>query len=219
MSLDLMDADGPKNSTIFVLGATGCGKTTLIANLLKERPRFVIFDTREEYDPEFFGNHCKVVSTTRELIDALNLPSEQIIIRLPPGREESGDPIINSWCYTLIEFQRLNKSNFPPLTVGMDELNRFVTPQSSPNGLKEIIQRGRGHNIQKIFGAQWFNSIPTWTRDTFTEIYVFRHSDPNGLRMLENYGVDSGMVATLPPYTVLHTNPTGEISIYKLQAK
>lgn len=213
ISVELFNDRSEPNSTVFVLGATGCGKTTLMANLLKQRQRFVIVDTREEYPPQFFGNHVKVCKTIHEFVDALNAPTERIIVR-PPGTVDD-EWFMDLLCYQLIEFQKLNPNCIT--TFSTDEFNRFVTPLKCPNGLRELVQRGRGHHVEKIFGAQWFNTIPTWARDSFSEIYVFRHSEPRGLAMLAAYGFNPDAVNRLPPHTVLHMN-AGQVKEYKLTA-
>lgn len=116
-----------------------------------------------------------------------------------------------------MEFQKLNKSKLPSVTFVMDELNAYVASSKCPAGLKDVIMRGGGLNIKKVFGGQWFNHIPPFMRDSFSEIYVFRHSEPRGLAMLENYGFNETVVRTLPPYTVCHLSG-GVVTTLKLVA-
>ncbi len=200
---------GAPNVTKFVLGATGSGKTTLIANLICECPRFLAFDTRAEYSCEFFEKDCLIVGTSNELADALNSGRNRIIFRVPAGVEEA-DATLEAALLTVYEFQRLNcTGDLGPITVCLDELNRFASTHQCPFALAEIIQRGRDYKIQKIFGAQWFSTIPTWIRDSFSELYVFRHTDKAGLILLENYGFEREEVRELPPYTCLYSGKNG----------
>src|SRR5216684_7772022 len=118
--LELLGEETPPNSTIFVLGSTGCGKTTLIANLLKKEQRFIIFDTRFEYPDQFFGNNVKVVTSVHELANALNEPYERIIVRFPPQADD--DYVMSLFCYQIMAFQTENKHVIT--TVCLDELNR-----------------------------------------------------------------------------------------------
>lgn len=200
---------GFPNKTIFVLGGTGSGKTTLIANLITETTRFVLFDTREEYNPEFFGNSVKVVSNVNEFCEALNNADFKIVFKLPSSTEQ--DYAIESALACLYTFQEANKENpeIPPVTIIIDELNRFAETNDWPPTFQEIVQRGRDFKIEKIFGAQWFGTIPTWCRDSFSEIYAFRHSDKNGLTLLERFGFDPDDIKALPAYTCLHTGKDG----------
>lgn len=196
-----------------MLGKTGCGKSTLVANMLLKDSRFLIFDVKDEYLPEWFDG-CVMVSNLHEFIGHLNNGTKRIIFRA--ANNTFTDPLVNYACFQLIEFMRINKGL--RVTLAMDELNRFVTPHSCPAGLRELIQRGRSHGVEKIFGAQWFSTIPTWTRDSFSEVYAFRHTEPRGLALLESYGLNSAVVQNLPPHTALHYDKEGELTVVKLQA-
>jgi len=200
---------GNPNSTWFVLGATGSGKSTLMANLLLDEQRFVIFDTRNEYDPTFFHVDGKadvvVVSSRDEFRAALNNLAPRIISK------NFSDSQLEADLNNLYEFQKINAhiEELAPVRVSIDELNRFCDSSSCPEPLREITQRGRDYKINKLFGAQWFGTIPTWMRDSFSEIYTFRHSDPRGLALLELYGFNKEQVRELPRYHCLHNGKDG----------
>lgn len=199
-------ADTPPNSTKFVLGSTGSGKTTLMANLLLGESRFVVFDVKGEYDPQFFPESV-VVGTNDELIRTLNQNRGRIIYRF--DRCADCDIEIDRACRLIYAFQERNARKLPPVTVALDEFNRFVSSGSCPKSIEDVIQRGRGQNIRKIFGAQWFNSIPTWCRDGFTEMYVFKHTDRAGIDMLMAYGFDPDIVPQIPDYHCLYRGKQG----------
>lgn len=201
---------GFPNKTKFVLGSTGSGKTTLIANLIDDCPRFVLFDTRNEYDPLFFSGNIKVVASLNDFCSALNDDERKIVYKLPASGD-SQETILEGALSCIYTFQEANSANdsLPPITIILDELNRFADTNNWPETLQEIVQRGRDFKIEKIFGAQWFGTIPTWCRDSFSEIYVFRHSDPNGLKLLERFGFDPDDVKSLPLHVCLHTGKNG----------
>ncbi len=206
IEIDLFPGNELKNDTTFVLGATGCGKTSLIANLLRQRERWTLIDTREEYPPSFF-NDVTLVEDTRSpgteprgiynrYLEALNREKKRLIVRVPINSDD--EEFIDRILYRLVTFQRANKHIAH--TFCMDELSKFCTLHYCPKYLKEIIERGRGLNIQKIFGAQWFSSIPTWMRDTVSKFYVFRHQEPRGVAALANYGFDTETVQMMPEH-------------------
>lgn len=197
LKLKLLSGNTPENTTVFVLGATGCGKTTLIANLLRTDERFVVFDIRSEFEAEFFHGCC-YVSTIQELADCMNNGIDKIIFR-GDGSEET----LDSFLSYILAFQLSNK-HLGSVTIVIDELNKYVERSKCPQSIKEVVQRGRIYGIKKLFGAQWFATIPTWTRDSFSEIYAFRHTDKNGLNLLETYGIDSVEVSQLMPRQCLH---------------
>lgn len=201
---------GHPNDTTFVLGNTGSGKSTLIANLVDRYDRFILFDTRNEYDPEFFrGNRITVVHDVPGVCEAMNEGHFKIIFKLPTDQDQ--DEYFDGALTCIYQFQQRNKDNekLPPVYVVIDELNRFADSNQWPNALQEMIQRGRDFKINKLLGAQWFGTIPTWCRDSFSEVYVFRHTDPNGLRLLEQFGFDKDAIKNLPLHHCLHTAKTG----------
>lgn len=196
--------DGPQNVTLFVLGATGSGKSTLMANILDRQQRFVIFDTRKEYDPDFFqGTKPLIVNTPEELLTALNSSSQRIIFRVPLS---TGDESLNKGLDYLYHFQERNHLALPPIMVSIDETNRFAETMDWPQWLQEIVQTGRDYKIHKLFGAQWFGILPTWFRDSFSEVYAFRHTDPAGVNLLGRYGFFAEDLTNLPEHTVLYSD-------------
>lgn len=199
--------DGPPNETIFVLGATGSGKTTLIANILADRERFLIFDAKNDYDESAFENTVTVFDE-RQMAVKFNAGANRVIFKLP-ATESDSDLRLDSALEWICLYQKNNLSK-QPLCISLDELNRFCeSTRSCPEYLSEIIQRGRDYKIVKIFGAQWFNKIPPFMRDSFSEIYTFRHSEKVALCRLEDYGLDSETVKTLPAHTCLHSGKNG----------
>jgi hypothetical protein len=205
---------GHPNVTIFILGGTGSGKTTLVANLVQHRERWILFDTREEYDPYFFkGQNITIVYDIDGLCYALNEQRNKIMVKLPMNVEQ--DEYLSAALGCIYQFQTANAKNdkLPPVLIVIDELNRFADTNNWPPALREMIQRGRDFKIDRLFGAQWFNTIPTWCRDSFSEIYAFRHTDKNGLSMLERFGFEPDDVKNLPAYTCLHTGKNGIVQI------
>lgn len=205
----LLKNNGEANETVFILGATGSGKTTVVANLLLQRERFVIFDVKGEYAPEFFGYQIKAVNDVTNFVEALNDGQSRIVFDLSVYPNQC-DQLLNAALLLLFEFQLANKeTKMPPVTVALDEFDRFVDSHSAPEGVRDVVQRGRALKIRKIFGAHWFGSIPTWVRDTFSEIYVFRHNDPSGLLRLESFGFDREIVKNLPQHSCLRLDSSG----------
>lgn len=213
LNVKLLNPDGKSNSTKFLLGATGSGKTNLMANLLLDSPRWLLFDTKNDFGnaEEFFALNICRISSVKDLADALNDDKRRIIFELFQHTEEM-EQRFNDAMLMAYEFQLANRevTELPPLTICTDELNRFAeSKRTVPIGLNEVVARGRDLNIEKVFGAQWFNTLPPSIRDSFSEIYVFRHSDKNGLALLENFGFAADEVKELPRYVCLHASVDG----------
>jgi len=211
VSVKLLPRGKGENKTDFILGRTGSGKTTIIANLLLHVQRWVIFDVKGDFTAEFFGEEVVTINKLSEFADALNNGKHKILFDLQ-GFTNDVEQYLDAALLQLYEFQKANVDNpdLPPITMVLDELNRFVSTHTNDMpGLSEMIQRGRGFAIQKIFGAQWFGTIPTWVRDSFSAMWVFRHNDKRGLLLLEDYGFDPEEVKNLPQYTCLHLTSGG----------
>jgi hypothetical protein len=208
MQVELLKSGFP-NDTRFFLGARGSGKTTVIANELRKHDRFVIFDAKNDYSPEFFGGDVFVSSSVADFIDALNRGVLKIIVRVP-ATEDAADELLSECCNCLMQFQEVNNHpEFGYVVVSVDEMNRFTSSHKCPAGLQRIITTGRDYRIVCFFGAQWFGTLPSWMRDAFTEIYVWKHTDKNGLRLLENFGFNAEEIKNLPMHTCLHAGKNG----------
>src|SRR5271169_6496561 len=133
----LLPNGGMVNKTVFCLGSTGSGKTTLMANLARSwGTRFVIFDTKWEYEPQFFGGDTKVVKTLTGFAECLNRGDRKIIFKLQGY--DLAEETLSAAMIQLMEFQRVNPSR--PIVVVLDELNRFVGVNQAPQGIVEVVQ-------------------------------------------------------------------------------
>jgi hypothetical protein len=197
VEVELLKAGKP-NETIFILGATGCGKTTLIANIARNRQRAIIFDCKEDYPQEFFPGSvlCK---NPGELANALNVGATKIIIPLYSGDET----LFDKCCDVIYRWHVAQGGKFETYFVH-DELNAITEHGQVSEEFRNVAQRGRSVGIKKVFAAQWFGNLPTWLRDSFTEIYTFQHTDETGLDRLERFGFDAEQVRNLAPYSCLH---------------
>lgn len=208
----LLNPDGKANSTKFMLGATGSGKTNLIANELLDSPRWILFDTKNDFATadSFFGGEVTRCGSVAELATAMNDDKRKIIFELYKHVAEMDD-LFDETIMFIWDFQLANKdSGLPEVDIAVDELNRFVESKKSIcPGMIEIVQRGRDLGVKKIFGAQWFNTIPPYIRDSFSEMWIFNHTDKNGLATLENFGFASDEVKNLPRYVALHRDANG----------
>ena len=191
----------PPNETIFALGTQGSGKTTLIANLVLDKKRYVIFDTKQDFPPEEF-QEAIVIKTRSEFQAAINTQKEKLIVQL--WHDEDPEKFLNDCCADLMRLHTLNQKNGLETWVLIDELNKFVFVGHCGEGLSDISLRGRSIGIKKIYGAQWFATIPAWMRDGFSEIYCFAHTDENGLDKLAVFGFDVDEVKNLPQHVCMY---------------
>jgi len=220
LKIELMSPNGAKNSTIFILGSTGSGKSELAANLIKQRPRFVIFDTKLEYRAEYFGKDVAVCEHSTKLLNLLNDCINKIIFKV--GLNDAEFEKAMGYVY---QFQQANAKTEQnpngklevPLTVFADEVNRFAETNNWGDNFQDVIQRGRSFRIEKIFCASWFGDIPTWVRDTLSEVYAFNHKDQQGVDRLGQFGFYADDVMNLPPYHVAYVGK-GEYKILELVA-
>jgi energy-coupling factor transporter ATP-binding protein EcfA2 len=208
---------GPPNDTVFVLGPTGCGKTTLIANLAMERERFVIVDTKDDFPPEAFSDAVPA-KNLGEFTGFLNAGHKRIVYQL--WHDQDPEFALGEVCKKLQQFHTLNSKRNLDTTFILDETNNFVYVNHCNDSLRDLILRGRSVGIRKILGAQWFSTVPPWMRDSFTEIYTFRHTDENGVERLAGFGFEPEEVQSLPPYVCLYSgkNKLEKISLVPVKS-
>lgn len=188
------------NRTTFCLGSTGSGKSTLSAQFLLAAKRFVAFDVKGEYA---HLPHILSLDNFTQFVEALNNGIERIVFN-PQRYSDKLEMALDAILFHLFDFQRAN-SHLGTLLFSLDELQQFAQSGEKPiSGLKEIVMRGRGYGIEKLFSAQYFGTVPPFMRDSFSEAYVFRHNDPNSLVLLKQFGFNTEEVISLPPYTCVH---------------
>lgn len=199
------------NKTTFVVGQTGTGKTTLLANLLQDESRSVVFDT----EGNFLESGGEVARNQNEFAKLLNLGTRRIVYA---SGAESAESDFESMSNILFQFQGANPQ-LGECALCVDETARIAGANSYPDALAHIVQRGRAFHIVKYFGCQWFTRIPAFMRDSFSDMYVFRQIDKVALKALETFGFDAETIQSLPDlncvllsrgeFTRLTLNPCG----------
>lgn len=204
LKVKLLTENPLPNKTTFVLGATGSGKSVLTATLLSSFPRYIIFDIKNDYFhvPFVDGVRC---NDYFEFTEALNNAEPRIIFDPLQKYSSHIETVLEEMVWHLIRFQEQNIGTIGTVRFVLDELNRFVDSRRiPPAGLKEAVERGRAYGIEKLFCGQWFGTVNTGFRDSFSEMYIFAHYDRAALNLFSEYGLDADEIRNLPEHVCLH---------------
>lgn len=204
-----------KNETDFVVGQTGSGKTVLLFNLARMEDRAVIYDIMGEY------SKCGVQANgIPAFIESLN-EGQKVIVYQPVDEDVlTHEQQINAVADALFDFQMVNPEQGEVCFV-IDEVSKVTTPNKWPQGLMDLLQRGRHFHIKKMLGTQWLSRIPAAMRDCASDWYVFRQVDYRAFEVLSQLGWPDEIVykvSRLPDLTCIHFDGK-DFEIVKLEPK
>lgn len=182
-------------SKVVIVGASGCGKTTLWLRMISDSKadfKFV-FDSEGE-----FADRAKVqpayllTELTEQTTAGLAVYDP---VRVWPGRSQDAFDFFCDYVLSVSATIRGKK------LFCCDELQRFVgsgKEEISPE-LSALLETGRRYELDFLGIAQSANLINTRLRNQLTRIISFRQSDERAVRFLEQNGFDAEAVRGLKP--------------------
>lgn len=186
---------------IGVFGRSGCGKTTLVRELLRGRDRVVIFDPLDEYT----GHRCR---TVREVLAALRQrwgERRWVVRYVPPAGAEPRALHLLSLVLARAQAPYRAGQDRRVLTLAVDELNLSYPVHALPadcQGIAELCSRGRHYGIELIGVSQRVAEVNARFRGNLTEGWYGAQPDHTSRRaVLDAIGPEHRQVlAALPPY-------------------
>lgn len=129
------------NTITFVTGRKGCGKSTLVRDLLREHPRVVVLDYLGEYGAECGATiHDGIVASVRALDRWHTRPRFCLSLRVTDERD----------ALDLLGVARRMRS----FLLVVEEASWICSPGRLPLELREIVRFGRHQEISQLYVAQ-----------------------------------------------------------------
>lgn len=145
-----------------IFGKRGSGKTLLARNMIRDRRRLLIYDTIGEYTD---GVIIEDLPALKEFWGKVYRGNFRIIYQ-PVDPESDFDDI----CRLVYECE--------DLTFLIEELDRYSKPLTLSLPFKEIIQRGRHHNIELIGITQRPHGVDKLLTSQAKQMYIFNTTEP-----------------------------------------
>lgn len=183
----------PANRKIH-FGASGTGKNTdFLPRLKKEKAKWIfIFDHKREFALKLGLPVCETIP---QLAVATKKGGYVLFDHqhLYPGDRVSGFKFFAKFVYEVAKELRGRK------IIVVDELQDVAGPNDDCPEIITCLDDGRSLQIDAMLIAQSANGIHTRLRAQLTEIFVFRQSDENAIRHLEQNGFDKDAIRSLRP--------------------
>jgi hypothetical protein len=193
MSVNWNDIKLGKNDRGILIGATGCGKTTLARFLIEdtEKPYSVVYDAKaSDAIGEWAGlppyeNPGKALRPTMALytdLDELPYAEERRIVYRPPYTEER-DPVKQDKFFEWVYWHYRRR-------LYVDEAYALLGGSNPSFHLQACITRGRERGISTLIATQRPKRIPLITMSEAEHYYIFRTQMPEDkVRIFELTGI------------------------------
>lgn len=203
-----------KANSLLVMGCKRCGKTEYVTRYVRahKAQKVFLFDAEQQE----FSRRLKVPCATNEIELGVLLERERIIC-YDPDEEFGSDRLAGlDWFLTYV-WSACRFINGIKL-VGVDELQFYISTQSMPQSLEDILSRGGRYLIDTVLIGQQANMLHNTVRNSVTEIIAFRTIDDTAGKYFKSQGFDPNVVKNLKDCHFLAKNAR-DGSIAELELK
>lgn len=174
-----------------ILGIRGTGKSTKAKEILKTRPRVLIYDTLCEYKDGLIVEDYKTLCETWKKVHGQNY---KLVFQPVDPLESFGD--ICELVYSCGD-----------ITFLVEEIDTFLSlnPAGLDRRFLNIVQRGRHRDIELIGITQRPYTMPAILRSQCKELYTFRQFEQRDIEWLRGIlGHEADKVKDLKQFEYIH---------------
>jgi DNA helicase HerA-like ATPase len=186
-----------QNTVTVLVGRKGTGKSTLVSEIIAERPCVWVIDSMGEYDEK--RGKCEVIfwdedeSSPDRVLASSRKREFRLSIRAL-GTDDNLDAM--RLCYALAEERRNS-------LLVVEETSLYVSPVSLPDEIAALVRYGRHRELDLVFVARRPAELHRDLTANADCLVTFQTQEPRDLDYLRvYYGDEAYSLARLPPYHI-----------------
>jgi hypothetical protein len=169
------------NKIIGVVAPKGSGKTTVVAELVKQTPRVAVYDPMAATDFQYRMAVGEIIERDLGALHTL-LAEDQFQVLFEPelpvqDKEEWYYPDFQPFIHKIWRRVQL----IGPMMVVIDEAHYTMSKRTMPVEVLNIITNGRRYGLDIVWITQRFVGVNSWARANADEYWFFRLSHPADL--------------------------------------
>jgi hypothetical protein len=187
---------------------SGTGKTTLATRLIYTHPAplVLVYDWQGSEFAHRLGATAAV--DREELASRIERGDRLVCYAAEEGEAEPGGEGFDWFC--TMAFELAGKTAGRKLFV-VDECQELIDPWNIPDGLGNLLSRGRRRMVDTCLIGRSANALHTVGRDQVSELYQFRSTDENSLKYPASLGLDTDEIKALKnTHFIYRDNLAGE---------
>lgn len=168
-----------QNRIIGVVAPKGSGKTTVVADLVRQTPRVAVYDPMAATDMQYRVAASEIIVQDLEQFKKTLADEENFQVLYEPALPvQDGD----DWYYP--DFRQFLQvvwayvKNMGPMMVVIDEAHYTMSKRTMPIEVLNIITNGRRYGLDIVWITQRFVGVNSWARANADEYWFFRLAHP-----------------------------------------